>query len=266
MKQRKKRTITLEEFLDNQGKTAKELYAEKYKHSLSQARGYDNDEELIEKLNIRTGNYSLRTRIAKNPWLGRGVASKATKWLFKEVFTNPREYRYDKQLLYQSGLFSFEYKNPKYKGTSVLPWFDMYPLVVSLGPVTTNYGVRNIGFNLHLLPPRIRVVVLCGIFEMYKKLYRYQIFYKQEKPIQIKYQAIVKAFDKYGVRFAIRMYIPARMNKIVRFPLKTWYKAIFVPSRGYDSIRAEKLIKEWRAFNRKNGYSISPRLDWKKHI
>ena len=68
-------------------------------------------------------------------------------------------------------LFSFEYKSPKYAGTSVLPWFDKYPLVLSLGPVVTNLGVRNIGFNLHLLPAKIRIIVVCKIFDLYKKPY-----------------------------------------------------------------------------------------------
>lgn len=267
MNQRKpKKVVKIEDYLNSLDKTKKQLYAEKYQQSIGNSRGKGYESDIIESLNLRTGNYSLRTRILKNKWVGNSPATKATKWLHREVFKDPSTYRYNKQLMYQSGLFIFEYKNPKFKDTSVLPWFDKHPLVISLGPISTNLGVRNMGFNLHLLPPRIRIIVICGIFEIYKKLFRYQIFYKRNTPIQINYKRIVKTLDKYGVRFAIRMYIPARMRQIVRFPLKDWHKAIFIPSRSYYGIRAAKLIQEWRTFNRKNGFRINPRLDWQSKI
>lgn len=247
--------------------TQKDLHGIRYKQSLSQARATNNDSDLINKLNLRTGNYSMKTRIMKNPWLTSRPASKATQWLFGEVFKNANTYRYSKRMLYQGGFFSFEYKNPKYKGViNVLPWFDKYPLVISLGPVLTNNGPRNIGFNLHLLPPKIRIIIVCAIFEMYKKLYRYQIFFKQDKPVQIYYKDIIKSLEQYGIKFCVRMYIPQRMNQIVRYPIKDWHKAVFVPSRGYDSIRADKLIKEWKKFCRKNKFSSRENIDWKSTI
>jgi hypothetical protein len=130
----------------------------------------------------------------------------------------------------------------------------------------TNQGLRNLGFNLHLLPPKIRIIVLCGIFELYKRLYRYQVFLKQDKPVQIYYQQIIKILEKYGVKFCVRMYIPNRMNQIVRFPIKEWHKAIFIPSRGYDSIRANKLTEEWKKYCRKNHHPAMENINWKSVI
>lgn len=268
MKQLPKKVIDFDDLMKeyDSKKSKKEELALKYKKSLDEANASDNDAELINKLKLKTGYYSLRTKIIKNPWVNSRPASKATEWLFKEVFKNQAEYKYSKRLLYQGGLFIFEYKNPKYKGTSVLPWFDKYPLVISLGPVVTNLGVRNLGFNLHLLPPKIRIVALCKIFELYKKLYRYQIFYKQDKPVQIKYKYIVHFLDKYGIRFCVRMYIPSRMSQIVKFPLKTWHKAIFVPSRGYDSIKANKLIVEWKKYCKENNHPSVENINWQSNI
>ncbi len=269
MKQSKKKVVNIDDFLDEFQKKPnldKLHLSEKYRTSIGQAKSTDNDDELIEKLKLRTGNYSLRTKIIKNPWVQSRPATKAVSWLFKQVFQNPNEFRYSKRLIYQGGLFMFQYKNPKYKGTSQLPWFDKYPLVISLGPVVTKLGVRNLGFNLHLLPPKIRIVAICAVFELYKKLYRYQIFFKQNKPVQIHYKQIVRALDMYGIKFSIRMYIPARMNQIVYFPLKTWHKAIFIPSRGYDSIRAAQLIKAWRIYCRNNHHPASENINWKSII
>lgn len=263
---KKKKYLTLDELLARVGKLRQDLYSERYEKSLSEARGKSQEQEAIEKLNIKTGNYSLRYRILQNPWVSQRPASKASSWLFKTVFKDPKTFGYNRRLLYAGGLFTFEYKNPKYKGTSVLPWFDKYPLVLSLGPKVTEQGIRNFGINLHLLPPRIRVIVICAVFEIYKKSYRYQVFTKNNAPIDINYYVVVKKLEQLGVKFAVRMYIPNRQNQIVRFPIKEWHRAIFIPSRGYDSIRSAQLIKEWKEFNKRNGNSISPNIDWKARI
>lgn len=265
---RQKKVLEFDEFYEKYvaKNVKKEMYSQKYKTSLANARGTDTAENNIEKLNVRTGYYSMRTRIIKNPWVERRPASEATKWLFNHVFEKPSLYKYNKKLMYQGGLFMFDYENPKYKDTSVLPYFDKYPLVLSLGPVVTNEGPRNLGFNLHLLPPKIRIVVIASVFEIYKRLYRYQIFIKQESPVQIRYQQIVSALERYGVKFCVRMYIPNRMTQIVRFPIKEWHKAIFIPSRGYYGIKAAELTNTWKRFCRKNGFAGLENINWKSII
>ena len=166
MKSKKKPAQNLEEYLFSK----KELHKEKYKKSLNDAVGIDPTKE-IEDLKLKTGKFSLRTKIRNNPWLKSGIpASKALSWLYKTVFKQPEKFRYPKLLMEQGQLFTFEYMNPKNKDTKALPWFDKYPLVLSLGPIVTKQGIRNIGFNLHLVPPKVRIVILCSVFELYKKL------------------------------------------------------------------------------------------------
>lgn len=263
----KKKPVSLEEYiasLDNK----KKLLTERYQKTLTAAYGDNSSEQdNVDRYNIKVGKYSLRTRIRNNPWLKSGrPANSALKWLYQEVLKNPGQYRYKQNFMFSGGLFTFEYFNPKFKGTASLPWFDKYPLVLSLGPVVTKNGVRNMGFNLHLLPPKVRIVVLCQIFELYKNLYRYQIFFKQDKPVQIKYAIILKSMRKYGADFAVRMYIPARQKSVVVFSYVDWYKAIFIPSRSYDSIKAYKLIQLWTKHMRKNKFGTSPNIDWNTNI
>ena len=243
-------------------KNLSEFYKEKYSKSLSESKATQNDEEIIDKFKLKLGNYTLKSHISRSPWLKSGrPASKAIKWLFQEVLKQPDKYRHNKMLLNQGNLYIFEYKNPKYADT--LEYWDKYPLVLALGPVTTNLGIRNIGFNLHLLPIKIRVQVLCLIFEFFKKLYRYQIFHNNEnKPVNIKYYYIVDKLEKYSVKFAVRMYIPTRQRQIVKFPYKEWHKAIFIPSRGYSRVRSVELLKKWRDYNRKNKYRTNPNMSW----
>lgn len=259
----KKPPITFSELLKT---SKKDIVKDRYKTSISEAIG-DDPSQKIEDNKLSVGKYSLKTRILKSPWVKSGrPATKALSWLYKEVLKQPEKYRYNKNLMFQGNLFTFEYVNPKLKGTKQLPWFDKYPLVLSLGPVVTNEGIRNLGFNLHLVPPKVRIIILCTIFEMYKRLYRYQIFYNKIAPVQIRYQHLIKPLLKYGADFCIRMYIPSRQRQIVKFPYNEWYKAIFIPSRGYDGIRAAKLVQAWTKHLRGKGFGTSSEINWKSNI
>jgi hypothetical protein len=256
--------------------TVGDILKEQAKETVNPSKTLDNNTDLfgdkrrekrIKKGNIKTGKFSLRTRIKNNPWVNGRPASKAVRWLFSEVFKDPGKYKHDRHLLYQGGLFMFKYFEPKYKGTTRLPWFDKFPLVLSLGPRDTGYGVRNLGFNLHLLPPRIRIIVICYIFELYKNSYRYSVFYKKDtNPVTISYHQILRVLQPFGIEFCVRMYIPKLQNEIVRFPVDDWHKAIFIPSRGYDGIRARALIKEWKQFCSEKGLKINDKINWKSVI
>lgn len=247
---------------DSKKQNLNEYYKQKYQKSLSDSLATDQDEINIDSFGLNLGKYTLKQHISRSPWLKSGrPATKAIQWLYQVVFKNPDQYRHRKMLLNQGNLYAFEYKNPKYIET--LEYFDKYPLVLALGPVVTKQGIRNIGFNLHLLPIKIRVIVLCSVFEIYKRLYRYQIFKKRSNfPVKINYHHIVKRLDMYGVRFCIRMYIPNRMNQIIKFDYKDWAKAIFIPSRGYSDIRAAQLEREWRKYIRSIGYRTNSNMAW----
>ena len=243
-------------------KNLSDFYQEKYKKSLSESHATDNDENNINAFGLNLGNYTLKSHISRSSWLKSGrPASKAVSWLFQTVLKNPDIYRHNRMLMNQGNLYMFEYKNPKYADT--LQYWDKYPLVLALETITTKKCIRNIGFNLHLLPIKIRVLVLCLIFNFYKKLYRYQLFHKREnKPVNIKYQFIKKKLAKFGVEFAVRMYIPSRQRQIVKFPYKDWSRAIFVPSRGYSKIRAAQLLKEWKKFMKANKHVARDNMSW----
>ena len=246
----------------------KQILQNKYASSLAAGTASGADTALLDALKIKTGYWSLRSRILKHTWVKSGNPfRKGLEWLYKTVFKNPQTYAYRKRILYQGGLFVFSYLNPKYKDNiSVLPWYDQFPLVLSLGPVVTSNGIRNLGFNLHLLPPKIRIITVCHVFEIYKRLYRYSIYFKQDKPVQIKYYRIVDSLAKYGVQFCVRMYIPARQRQIAIIPYREWHNGVFIPSRGYTRIRAAQLIKEWTKFVRTKGGIANPNIDWSTQI
>lgn len=56
------------------------------------------------------------------------------------------------------------------------------------------------------------------------------------------------------------------MNQIVYFPFRDWSKAVFIPSLGYNSIRAAQLIKEWQKFCKREGYSTRVNVNWQSYV
>lgn len=267
MKSKKAKPISIDDlFNETYPKSKKEQIEEKYSKSLNKARGDDRETEMINAMDSsKTGSWSLRNRILKSKWVQTGNPfRRGMEWMYKVVFKNSKKYQYTHRINHQGGLFTWRYFNPKTKDK--LAYWDNFPLVISLGGIVTKNGIRNIGFNLHLLPPKIRIIILCQIFEMYKRLYRYQIFVKGDKPVQIRYQTIVKMLDKYSVRFCVRMYIPARQTQVILFPYNEWDKAIFVPSFGYERIRAQQLIDEWVKYSRKHNNMTNAEIDWKTLI
>lgn len=265
MKGRKKKVMTIDDLINLD---KRDMYSTKYANSIAAAKQSENTAKLIDKLKLGdVGKYSLKTAIKNSSWVKGGrPASKALAWLYQTCFKNPQIYRYNHRLLAQGCLYTFQYFNPKYKGTDKLPFFDKYPLVLSIGPIVTKLGPRTLGFNLHYLPPKIRVIAICRIFELYKKLYRYNIFFNKEEPVQIHYNVIIKAMNQFGIRFSIKCYIPNRMNQIVYFPFRDWSKAVFLPSRSYDGIRSAVLIKEWQKFCKREGYSTRVNVNWQSYV
>lgn len=206
--------------------------------------------------------YDLRKEIMDHPW--RNVSApyaEADKWMKNEIIPD-KDHHYRERYLTQGKLYLFDYDDPKYKDT--LPFYDTQPLTISLGTIQNDASVNDLGINLHLLPPRIRMEVMIAIFEMYKSKYKDQMLEDTGKIIPVKWSSIVKPLEKYGVGFCIRQYIPERKTGVIEFKYPEWKDAIFVRSKGYKKTSLAELQKLWGDFVHK---SRNPRLheNWLKN-
>lgn len=242
----------------------KNLVAKKFNKALSESRhsGIEpNDVPHTGKTRYNRG--TLKARIKRSAWFKGGKPSiEANTWLIRNVLKDAKTYSYGKKLLQQGQFFTFEYLNPKYKDKPSLPWFDKYPLVISLGAIPTKLGVRNLGFNLHLVPPKVRLVMICLIYDIYQTHYKRQESAGVMKPVPLEYSKVIKKLKPYGGMFCVRMYIPERQKVIIRFPYADWEKAIFLPSRGYYGIKALKLQKEWLNHIKKLGHGTKMNVNF----
>lgn len=176
-------------------------------------------------------------------------ASTAVHWY--KSYSKDTDVQLKREFMKQAHLYIFDYPDPKYK--DILKFFDTQPLVLCLGQTTSvEYSKNNIGINLHLLPPKVRRLVLFEVWRLYSTAFKKNLYTENTKEIQIPWEMLKKHLEKYGIGFAVRTYIPPRQKNVIEFRYEDWSKAIWIPSAGYSKITAPELEKEWRAFVNKD--------------
>lgn len=180
--------------------------------------------------------------IAKSSNPGKNAVS----WYRKNYMKNPDAF-YQRKMMKMGHLYIFDYDDPIHKKT--LEYFDTQPLVLCIGHIVTKDDkVRNLGINLHLLPPKVRRLVLFQIYYMYKSAFSKNLNASKQGKVKVRWQSIVKPLEKFGIGFCIRMYAPNRQTNVINFKQEDWDKAIWIPSKGYSKITANGLEKEWKDY------------------
>lgn len=228
-----------------------------------QQGGKKANQDYYERFAKNFQKYDLMKEIKNHEWNNGkyGGRIKAFDWYRK--YRKEREHWLKGQLMRQGHMYMFDYRDPKYKDT--LPWFDENPLVICFGRVKTSLGWRTLNINLHLLPPKTRQIVLAKIFELYRGAYKKNMSRKDPNEVQLLYRDIVKALKRYGVQFAIRMYIPELQKNVVEIRVEEWKNAIFLESRRLNGTTAPKLQAEWEAFVSKYNADATNRTQLRKN-
>lgn len=193
--------------------------------------------------------YDLWKEINNHAWRKKGQPSRLAFDWHQQYVKKDSEFYYKYRLLKQGFLYTYRYLTPKY--ADVLDFFDTEPLVISFGEIKTELGLRDIGINLHLLPRKLRAIVMYKIFELNRNYFKEQLFQRPQKPIPITWEQIKKPLEKYGIAFAVRMYIPELKTEVIEFPFENWKDAIYLESREYKKKTIEQIEQLWKEFVRK---------------
>lgn len=195
-------------------------------------------------------SYDFWKQINRNEIASASNPAKASVAWYNTYKTNS-DVQVRRSLLQQGHLYMFDYKKPKYE--DVLEFFDTQPLMLCLGQTNSvEFAKNNVGINLHLLPPRVRRMVLFEVWKMFSVDLKRNLYSKTQKPVQIDWRRIKKPLEKYGIDFAIRSYIPPRQNQVIEFNQEDWGKAIWLPSAQYQKITASELERKWREHVKKS--------------
>lgn len=195
-------------------------------------------------------DYDLWKEIEKHTWKKSGQPSKKALEWYKKYAIKDSEFWHKYKMLRQGFLYIFHYDTPKYG--DILDFFDTEPLVISFGKTETSLGDRDIGVNLHLMPRKLRAIIMYKIFELNRNYFKEQLFKTKQKPVPITWEQIKKPLEKYGIGFAIRMYIPELRKQTLEFPFENWKDAIYIESKGYSKKTIEQIEELWREFVRKS--------------
>lgn len=128
------------------------------------------------------------------------------------------------------GTMQMFFYDPKHKDT--LPYYDLFPLVVVVGPAKDGF----LGLNLHYLPPILRAKMLDALMETANMKAgddaKFQITYKRLQAIsKLKYyEPCLKHYLNKQVQ-----------SKFAEVPMPEWEIATFLPTAQFRKANSKKV-------------------------
>lgn len=191
---------------------------------------------------VKSNNYDLHKEIQNNPWYKAQNGGALARIWFAQKIAPDSAYHSKRQYMEPGRLYIFMYTDPKHK--DFLSYFDANPIVVAMGSYISQEGqVVEMGINLHHLPLKVRILVLCKIFEAFASKYQGEMYRAEQRHIDMTWQQVGALVQQYGAAFAFRSYLPQLRTGTICFKYEDWYKAIFIPSARYEKTTVERLYQ-----------------------
>jgi hypothetical protein len=143
-------------------------------------------------------------------------------------------------------LYLFAYRS-KWFYKDQLPYYDAFPLIFLISPVTTNkagkmQGDKFLGINFHYLAPRERALLMDAInarllrngFDPYSDNYNPRLY------ARITYQVLRAAARHRAFQPAVKMYLKSNATKMVQIPGDQWESLLFLPLARWRFSNASK--------------------------
>lgn len=133
------------------------------------------------------------------------------------------------------GTMQMFFYDPKHKET--LPYYDLFPLIVVIGPAEGGFY----GLNLHYLPPILRAKMLDALMETANMKAtdnaKFQITYKKLQAIsKLKYYE--PCFKHYLTKHV--------KSKFAEVPMPEWEIATFLPTAQFRKANSKKVYADSR--------------------
>lgn len=145
-------------------------------------------------------------------------------------------------------LYHFRY-TPIHKET--LPWYDKYPLILSLGQKHYTNVILETGINLNLLPYDVKIFFLDKVYNDNKSLILEEISHrnlgqaKRQRSLNITYESLGSIVDSLYLRFAVRTYYKIKMRASYVISYENWTRMILINEYFFSKIVPEKVYSEY---------------------
>lgn len=131
-------------------------------------------------------------------------------------------------------MFMFFY-DPKHKDT--LPYYDVFPLVIVIGPAKGGF----LGLNLHYLPPKLRMQFFANLMEIQgSKL-------SEGDKFNLTYRMLKKSSNLRYFKPCIKHYLDSQVtSRFAEVPAPEWEIAIFLPTAQFRKANNYKVYYDSR--------------------
>ena len=191
-------------------------------------------------------NFKLSTAIKEHRLYKKDISKRneiAIKTLYKEC----------KQIngkMVPGQLVIFEYMNPLLK--EELEYYDARPCTIFFGMFNSANGPREIGFNIHYYPPRMRYAIMNRIYEIYRPVFQKYFDNGIKKEIDgFDYRYLKTALNKAGLGFGIREYVPSLRKKTILVEPKWFSTAVFTEGL-FKKQALSQIMGHWRQHKNKD--------------
>ncbi len=178
--------------------------------------------------------------IKKDPLYKKRDASSTPDKAYNNIIENTKSNK--KPLPGQ--LIVFDYNTPIHEDE--LEYYDAQPCTIMFGVVNTDRGRRVLGFNLHYYPPKMRYVIMNGIFNMFKGFFLSNWDIGTNKANKkFNYNNIITQLKRYDLTFGVRMYDPKLMTIPHTVPPDMFATAMFTEGKFQKKTKAY-IYKHWK--------------------
>ena len=132
------------------------------------------------------------------------------------------------------GMFMFGY-DPKHKDK--LPYYDVFPLVIVLGPAEGGF----LGLNLHYLPPKLRLVFFSNLMDIQgSKL-------SEGDRFDLTYRFLKKSSKLRYFKPCVKHYLNAQVtSRFAEVPAPEWEIAVLIPTAQFRKRSSQKVFSDSR--------------------
>ena len=137
--------------------------------------------------------------------------------------------------VYPGNMYMFYY-DPKHKET--LPYYDRFPLIISVGPAKDGFY----GLNLHYLPPVLRAKLLDSLMDL-KDSKRYN----EREKIQVSYEMLKGASKFRWFKPTFKHYLKKHVrSRYSRVPMNEWEIAAFLQTAMFEKANRSQVYADSR--------------------
>lgn len=174
-----------------------------------------------------------------------------SKYAKEDTAHNPRKEKISEKFFTPGKIYSFLYVTQD-RPNKNRPIIDRRPVILSLGQMvsSTNNKVYEIGIDLMLVPPKVRVFILDQLYRVFKNNIsenqkEINEGRKGKKALKLNYDVAKKIFDNLGWQMAFSTFEKGNVARPAVYDYEDWVSVIALYTRGLTGKQPKEVYSEY---------------------